>query len=92
MNRSKDIRSCRAMAWIAVLLGAMLTSLALPAFGAQEVDPTWYDPWAVTSPAVVQSAQTAAAVPAHHKAVKSSSKKLVAKARSKRSASHPRVS
>jgi len=36
----------RVLASAAMLLGAILTIMLLPAYGQQDVDPTWYDPWA----------------------------------------------
>ncbi len=50
MNRSQDIRSRRILAFMAVLFGAILTTMVLPAYGQQDVDPTWYDPYAVNTP------------------------------------------
>ena len=61
MNRSEVISQNSALPYIAMLLGAMLTILMLPAFGQQEVDPTWYDPW-VASNATVNLAQPPAVV------------------------------
>ncbi len=50
MNRSRDIRSRRILAFeLAMLFGAIVTTMLLPAYGQQEVDPTWYDPWAVNT-------------------------------------------
>jgi hypothetical protein len=39
------------------LFGVMsvLVLLLVPAFGQQETDPSWYDPWAKPSPAVAQA-------------------------------------
>src|SRR6201993_744297 len=45
----------------AVLLGTMtLPMLTIPALGQQEVDPTWYDPWAGAPKAATQSTQAKA--------------------------------
>src|SRR5438309_9419792 len=42
----------------AVLLGTMaLPMLTIPALAQQEVDPTWYDPWAAAPKAAAQSTQ-----------------------------------
>lgn len=64
MNGSRSISSRRVLAFSAVLFGAMLATLPLPAYGQQDVDPTWYDPYpaahAVLKPAVVQSSQPVA--------------------------------
>jgi hypothetical protein len=59
---SKGIRRCRALAFSAMLFGAIFTILLLPAYGQQEVDPTWYDPWAAPNTAVVHSSQPPAVV------------------------------
>ncbi len=47
----------RVLASAAMLLGAIFTILLLPAYGQQDVDPTWYDPWAAPNAAVVHPAQ-----------------------------------
>ena len=64
MNGSISISSRRVLAFIALLFGAMLATLPLPAYAQQDVDPTWYDPCpaphAVLKPAVVQSSQPVA--------------------------------
>jgi hypothetical protein len=57
MNRSKSLGGCRVLASTAMLFGAVFTILLLPAYGQQEVAPTWYDPWAAPNAAVVPSAQ-----------------------------------
>jgi hypothetical protein len=56
MNGSSDLKPCRVMALTTLLFGAMATTL-LPAYGQQEVAPTWYDPWAAPNTAVVYSSQ-----------------------------------
>jgi hypothetical protein len=53
-NRGKNLMSA------AILFGAMFTVLLVPAFGQQEVDPTWYDP----SPAQVTTAHQSQGVAA----------------------------
>ena len=89
MNQSREISPYRFLAMIAVLFGAMV----LPAFGQQEVDPTWFDPWAPPSPAVVQSAKPAAAVHRQQPTVKRvSSVRTTAKVHAKRSTARPRPS
>jgi len=55
MNGSKSIGRSRVLASMAVLFGAIFTIFLLPAYGQQEVDPTWYDPAANT--AVAQPSQ-----------------------------------
>jgi hypothetical protein len=105
MNRSRNISPRRVLTYIAMLAGAMVTTMLLPAYGQQEVDPTWYDPYAVTVPstaptvAVAHSAQPAihAAQPTvafhrHEAAVRSvSSTKSVGKSRGKQPATEPKI-
>jgi hypothetical protein len=52
--------SRKALTSSAILLGAIFTILLLPAYGQQEVDPTWYDPSPVA--VAVHSAQPVAAI------------------------------
>ena len=59
-NRSRNLKLMSA----AILFGAMFTVLLVPAFGQQEVDPTWYDP----SPTQVMSAHQVQAVAADQSA------------------------
>lgn len=40
------MKSFRKLALDAALVGTAALSLLLPAFAQQEMDPTWYDPWA----------------------------------------------
>jgi hypothetical protein len=61
-SESKAIRRSRVPAFIAMLCGAIFTILLLPAYGQQEVDPTWYDPWAAPTAAAVHPAHPAAVV------------------------------
>jgi hypothetical protein len=57
----------------AVLLGAMaVPTLLIPAYGQQEMDPTWYDPWPATKTAV-QPAQTKSVAYKNHGKVNSAS-------------------
>jgi hypothetical protein len=88
MNQSRDISAYRFLAMIVVLFGAMV----LPAFGQQEVDPTWFDPWAPPSAAVVQSAKPAASVHRQQPTVKRVSSVRTAKVHAKRSTARPRPS
>jgi len=59
---SKGIGRSRVLASMAMLFGAIFTILLLPAYGQQEVDPTWYDPWAAPNAAVVPPAQPPAVI------------------------------
>jgi hypothetical protein len=67
MNRSSAMRRWAASA---MLFGAMVTALMLPAYGQQEVDPTWYNPWPGQNQAVAHSAQPQAASHRHQAALK----------------------
>ncbi len=90
MNRA--ILSCKRFAWIAVLSGAIVTTFSTAVFAQQEVDPTWYNPWAPTTTAVQHDQQVAA--PVHHaaKLKKVSATHRTAKVNEKRSANRPRPS
>ncbi len=90
MNSSKNIRSFKRLAWIAALSGAMITTFSLSAFGQQEVDPTWYNPWPGSSAAVAQSAPQAA-VQQHAKVKSVSTSKRIAKANGKRSSTRTKA-
>ena len=61
-DRIKGIGRSRVLASMAMLFGAIFTILLLPAYGQQEVDPTWYDPWAAPNAAVVPPAQPPAVI------------------------------
>lgn len=61
-NESKGNGRSRVPAFIAMLAGAIFTILLLPAYGQQEVDPTWYDPWAAPTTAAVHPDQPPAVV------------------------------
>ena len=59
MKQSKGIRLDRIFLLRATLLAAMLVpGLGLPVYAQQEVDPTWYDPWATQTKVVVQPAKS----------------------------------
>jgi hypothetical protein len=78
-TRPKGISLSRALAFSAMLMGALLTILLLPAYGQQEVDPTWYDPWVAPNAAVIQSAQLPAAALSVNSPVPSHGYELTAK-------------
>jgi hypothetical protein len=59
---SEGMGRSRVLASMAILLGAIFTIFLLPAYGQQEVDPTWFDPWAAPSTAVAHPSQPAAVV------------------------------
>jgi hypothetical protein len=63
-NGIKTNRRCRRMTYMAMLSAAIFTILLLPAYGQQEVDPTWYDPSPATSTAAVPASQPSADVQA----------------------------
>jgi len=66
MKPSKEIKSRKVLAFMAVVLGAMLTTMLLPAYAQQEMDPTWYDPYAVHDAAAKAAASTTPAAVAVH--------------------------
>jgi hypothetical protein len=89
MNHSRNINPFRFMAMIAVLCGAMV----LPAYGQQEVDPTWYNPWTPPTAAVVQSSKAQVAIHRQQKTAKVvSSTQTAAKGRAKRPTNRPNPS
>jgi hypothetical protein len=93
MNRSKDLRPRRVLAWIAMLFSVMVTTLLLPAYGQQEVDPTWYNPWAAPSTVVGHSSQSRAALHRHQRTVRNMPAARVAgKVRAKRTTARARQS
>jgi hypothetical protein len=102
MKGSKGINAYRVLAYIAMLSGAMFTTLLLPAYGQQEVDPTWYDPAPNTvanavpstgpNAVVVHSSQPAVAFHRHQVAVKSvSSAEGSGKSRGTQPATQPKI-
>jgi hypothetical protein len=90
MSSSKNITSFKRLAWIAALSGAMITTFSLSAFGQQEVDPTWYNPWPGSNTAVAQSAPQAA-VQQHAKIKSVAAPKRVAKSSGKRSSTRTKA-
>jgi hypothetical protein len=102
MKGSKGINAYRVLAYIAMLSGAMFTTLLLPAYGQQEVDPTWYDPAPNTvanavpstgpNAVVVHSSQPAVAFHRHEVAVKSvSSAEGSGRSRGTQPATQPKI-
>lgn len=69
MNRSRDIKRRKGLAMTAMLFAAMVVPLLLPAYG-QEVDPTWYDPWAAPQTVAVHASQPQVARHQHRPALK----------------------
>ena len=59
------MKNFRRIVLVATYAGAMLFSLLAPAFAQQEIDPTWYDPWA--KPAAPVSRVVAISVAKPHK-------------------------
>jgi hypothetical protein len=57
------MKSFRKLALDATLLGTVALALLLPAFAQQEMDPTWYDPWAKPAAHVTKVAATDAGKP-----------------------------
>ena len=92
MNGSRNIERRRVPAFIAMLFGAIFMML-LPAFGQQEVDPTWYDPWGAPNAVAVQSSRPQVAAHQHHAKIKSvSSVRVAGKGHAKRSTTRLRPS
>ena len=82
----------KIFATTAILLGAIFTAI-LPAYGQQEVDPTWYNPWPSPASAVVRNVQPAAAAQTKRKTRRVvSSTQRAAKVRMKRTSSAVRPS
>jgi hypothetical protein len=89
MNRSKDFRPRSVLAWVALLFAVMITTL-LPAYGQQEVNPTWFDPWPGPNTVVAHSSQPRAAIRRHQRTVKSvSAAPGAGKLRAKRATTRP---
>jgi hypothetical protein len=99
---SKGIGRSRVLASMAMLFGAIFTILLLPAYGQQEVDPTWYDPAPNTvanavpstgpNAVVVHSSQPAVAFHRHEVAVKSvSSAEGSGRSRGTQPATQPKI-
>ena len=58
----------------AALLGAMaLPMLFVPAYGQQEIDPTWYDPWPAATKTVAQPGPAKSADLKYHRKVNAAS-------------------
>jgi hypothetical protein len=86
MNHSKRISPCQALALIALLWGAMVATLPIPAFAQQDVDPTWYDPNPIPHAVPNQAVLHPAALHPQQPAVTSvSTAQRAAKLRTKRS-------
>jgi len=83
--QSKSSSPRRFLALFAMSSAMMLGTFLVPAYG-QEMDPTWYDPWATSAPAA-QNAQAKAAKNHQGKEakVKSASTSETAKVRVKKS-------
>jgi hypothetical protein len=91
MNGPRGIRLGRIMALTATLFAAMITTLPLPAYGQQEVDPTWYNPWAAPSAVAVHPAQQSVTIHRRAAVVKPvSSVRSVGKSREKRTTTRPK--
>jgi len=85
MNSSKNSRTSRTLPMIALLLGTIITTLPRPALAQQDVDPTWFNPWA-PSTAIVAPAQVETSHSAQARTRKASTKSNKnAKVRAKRS-------
>lgn len=78
MNRLNAMKPSRLLALVAIIFGAMVMTSPIPAYGQQEMDPTWYNPWAAPNPAAARTSAPPAAVHQYHASVRHAS------ARSKR--------
>ena len=86
MNSSRNIEQRRVPAFLAMLFGAIFMML-LPAYGQQEMDPTWYDPWGAPNAVTVQASHPQVATAKHHAKVKGvSSLRVAGKSQVKKSA------
>jgi hypothetical protein len=97
MTGLKNVKSYKRLAWIAVLSGAMVSTFSLSAFAQQDVDPTWFDPWAPNTSATHSAQQAKVETqPAASKSVAAKKSapavKRVAKATTKRPVDRPRPS
>ncbi len=91
MNGSRGFSPCRVLVLTATLFAAMVTTLPLPAYGQQEVDPTWYNPWAAPTAAVVHPARPLVTIHRRTAVVKPvSSVRTPGKFREKRTATRPK--
>jgi len=75
---------CRTFTMTAILFGAVVMSI--PAFGQQEVDPSWYDPAPPATAAAHSSQQQAIAHKAQQKAKTMAASQHATKAQTKRAA------
>jgi hypothetical protein len=57
MNGSIGFGRYKGLALLAILMGALFTTLVLPAYAQQDVAPSWYDPWASPTVLVAHPAQ-----------------------------------
>jgi hypothetical protein len=58
-NKEKAMKHSKMNLQTALLFAALaLPTLVVPAFAQQEVDPSWYNPWATTSKATADQATT----------------------------------
>ncbi len=65
MKASSGCKPFRGLVRLAVLLSTVLTAGLVPVCGQQDVDPSWYDPWAATNPAHVHSPTAQTSVHLH---------------------------
>jgi hypothetical protein len=91
MNGSKAMKPRRALAMMAMLFGTILMTM-LPAFGQQEVDPTYYDPWGTPKAEAVKASKPRAATKQQAKAKSASTTRVVSKVRVKPATARTRPS
>ena len=63
-------RPRKPLVFIAMSFAMMFGTFLLPAYGQQEMDPTWYDPWAPATAQTAHSAQPQAARSQHQEQAK----------------------
>jgi hypothetical protein len=66
--KTQDLRTFR-FALIVVLAAMVVSALGVLAYAQQEVDPTWYDPWATHTKVIVHPAKS----PTHNRERKQNS-------------------
>lgn len=92
MREAKNAGAKRMFAGMVVLWGAIAMSMTLPAYGQQDVDPTWYNPWPSPPAVAAQNAQTGKMHAGREKSKVVNAPRRVAKASGKRVASRQKPS
>ena len=85
------MKNLKSNARKSIILVGMIFGAIVTAFAQQEVDPTWFDPWAPPASTVVAQAKPKAAHKNHAKSVPASTQKT-ARVRAKHNATQARTS